>query len=126
MSYISLLETDIINLEAENEELKRRISKTTKMVHNIREYSLVYTPIAEGCQDVLRVLKGRDIKIKKYTSNDWYNIAGRGDVAVVRCDLEDRPNVGDTVKIDGKEYEISGLETMGYAKPIGILVKGSK
>jgi uncharacterized protein involved in tolerance to divalent cations len=44
----------------ENEELKKRIDKAVKMTHNIRIYSLVYTPIKEGCQEVIRVLKGRD------------------------------------------------------------------
>lgn len=41
-------------------ELEQRIDKAVKMVHNIRRYSEVYTPIKEGCEDVLRVLKGRD------------------------------------------------------------------
>lgn len=51
---------EIDELKKENEELKRRIKKATKMTHNIRTYSLVYTPIMEGCTEVLRVLKGRD------------------------------------------------------------------
>jgi hypothetical protein len=40
--------------------LEQRIDKAVKMVHNIRRYSEIYTPIKEGCEDVLRVLKGRD------------------------------------------------------------------
>lgn len=40
--------------------LENRIKKSHKETHNIRRYSIVYTPIAEGCTDVLRVLKGRD------------------------------------------------------------------
>ena len=52
----------IFKLKQDKKELQQRIDKATEMVHNIREYSLVYTPIAEGCQEVLRVLKGRDEK----------------------------------------------------------------
>lgn len=44
----------------ENRELKKRIKKAIKMTHNIRTYSICYTPIKEGCQEVLRVLKGRE------------------------------------------------------------------
>jgi len=65
-------------------------------------------------------------EIKEYKSKDWYNITGRGHVAVVECELDDRPKNGDTVKIDNKKYEVRGVEVMGNRKPIGILVKGSK
>ena len=47
-------------LQKENEELKKRIKRANKMLHNIRRYSFVYTPISEGCQKVIRVLKGRE------------------------------------------------------------------
>lgn len=49
----------IKKLIKEKEELEQRIDKAAKMVHNIRRYSEVYTPIKEGCEEVLRVLKGR-------------------------------------------------------------------
>ena len=58
------LESELTELKEENEDLKRRIKIATKMVYNIREYSLIYTPIKESCQEVLRVLKGRDVSNK--------------------------------------------------------------
>lgn len=47
-------------LENKVNSLEQKIDKAIKMVHNIREYSFTYTPIKEGCQKVLRVLKGRE------------------------------------------------------------------
>lgn len=49
----------IYYLENKVNFLEQRIDKTINMVHNIMQYSFIYTPIKEGCQEVLRVLKGR-------------------------------------------------------------------
>lgn len=108
-------------LKKEKEELEQRVDRAVKMMHNIRRYSEVYTPIREGCEDVLRVLKGRPIK-HYFKARDWYKISGRGDVAVVECEVEQRPKIGDIAVIDGKEYTVRGVEIMGNKKPIGLLV----
>jgi hypothetical protein len=38
-----------------------QIQESQRMLHNIRTYSMIYTPIKDGITDVLRVLKGRSL-----------------------------------------------------------------
>jgi hypothetical protein len=59
---------------------------------------------------------------------EWFNIAGRGKVAVV--DMADFPpgrklNVGDTLYIENTLYICRGIET-GHGTKRGLLVKEAK
>ncbi len=66
---------------------------------------------------------------KIFESEDWFKIAGRGNVATVDtldiCDPFDvKP--GQDVIIDGHEYHVIGVEHRGSMPIIGILVRGDR
>lgn len=42
--------------------LRTRNSQAINLLHNLRGFVFVYTPILEGVDDILRVLKGRSFK----------------------------------------------------------------
>jgi len=62
--------------------------------------------------------------MKEFKSIDKFRITGRGEVITVK--LEDTENVvGQTVLIDGEEYKVRGVESMGKIKVgsfVGLLV----
>jgi hypothetical protein len=47
-------------LEAENKLLKKRIDSACKLLHNVRSNVVIYTPIMNSIQYILRLLKGRE------------------------------------------------------------------
>ena len=57
-------------------------------------------------------------------SDDWFNISGRGRVAVVTFETEDEvPKIGDHVRIDGDKYEVRGVERQGRQLKVGLLAR---
>jgi hypothetical protein len=69
--------------------------------------------------------------IPTFTNVEWYNIKGRGDVANVYIDRDcEREKLRETfqrVILDGKEYEVLGVEAWAIhmirkGAPIGFLV----
>lgn len=68
--------------------------------------------------------------MNSFHADDWFIITGRGLVAVIREHGLDDPGVlsGQRVEIDGKPYDVTGVETHavhhGHRKrPVGLLVK---
>ena len=65
--------------------------------------------------------------IPEYTSEDVYNISGRGTVYTMEIPTsEELPKVGEKVKIDGKVFKLVGIEMMGSppsrSPKVGLLV----
>lgn len=65
-------------------------------------------------------------ELENYVAEEWHNIAGRGDVAVIDTTGRKDVSVGDGIIIDSYEYKIRGIERMGSNPRIGILIKGKK
>lgn len=55
----NFLVVDFNRITKEYEELKARVKRTQKMLENVRNYSMIYTPIQEGILAALRQLLGR-------------------------------------------------------------------
>ncbi len=72
----------------------------------------------------------------EFKALEWFEISGRGWVALVECDQErsrDQPGLtGQDVKIDGHEYTVVGVErrmpsyAIRKAEPIGLLIRGER
>lgn len=52
------LRLSIPHIDGTKDSYISRISKANEMLENIREYSIIYTPIREGIEDVINVLNG--------------------------------------------------------------------
>ena len=67
--------------------------------------------------------------MKEYKSEDSFHITGRGQVFTMKdISTENTPEKGEQVLIDGKVYEVAGVEKFykmvpGAKQNIGILVK---
>lgn len=67
-------------------------------------------------------------------ADDWFKITGRGWVAAIVNESEQLPKNMDPsellnryVRIDGKEYYVTGVERQGYSRRrFGLLVRGDK
>lgn len=69
-----------------------------------------------------------------FVADAWYKVTGRGWVAAISNDPEQLPNKMDPndlyhryVRIDGKEYYVTGVERQGLSRlRFGLLIRGEK
>lgn len=69
-----------------------------------------------------------------FVADSWFKIAGRGWVAAIENEPDQLPEyttprdlLSRYVRIDGKEYYVTGVETQGYSRRrFGLLVRGEK
>jgi len=67
-----------------------------------------------------------------FTADGWYNITGRGWVAAISgsplpMHMKPAELAGRYVRIDGKEYYVTGVDIQGYRTDrFGLLVRGEK
>ena len=67
-----------------------------------------------------------DHDIQNLKSTGWFEIAGRGTIAV--CDCQRMPVVGEPVVIDSMPYRVKGVDTSSHhqLRSVGILVQGHR
>jgi len=53
--------------------------------------------------------------IPEYKSEDSYQISGRGLVFKMKLPIKELPKLGEKVRIDGKTFKLTGVETSGTA-----------
>lgn len=67
-----------------------------------------------------------------FVADDWFQITGRGWVAAISGDpLPPKMRPADLlnryVRIDGKEYYVTGVETQGFVRTrFGLLIRGER
>ena len=70
-------------------------------------------------------------EMKSYTTDEWYDVTGRGKAAVVVI-ADEVPELGEAVEINKELFVVQGIEKWGIhiaswkGKTVGLFVKATK